>query len=114
MTLRADREMANAAASKLLLRQRRYRRSENDLGADIAAWRPALVVGAGLAAGGLLGRLRISRAARAVATTVNITMMVVRSSIGSIALAALFGRRQFSDEATSGQTRADQKSKPLA
>jgi len=111
VTLRADRENANAAASTLLRRQRRYRRSENDLGADIAAWRPALVVGTGLAAGALLGRLRISRIARAVVATVNITKMVVRSSI---ALAALFGRRQFTDEATSGQTRADQGSKPLA
>ena len=113
MNLRADRDKANAAANRLALRQRRYRRSKNDLGADIATWQPVVLVGGGLIAGSLLSRLRIARVARAAMTTVSVTMMIARTTFGSIALAALFGRH-ITDEAGSDRAGIDHGSKPSA
>ncbi|HMM66477.1 MAG TPA: hypothetical protein PKC03_06010 [Dokdonella sp.] len=94
MRLFRDRRRAQAAANTLILRRHQFREQSAWLHDGVERHQPAILVGGGLLAGWLLGRLSVVGAARRATTAMSLGATLMRSSLGPIVLATLLGRRR--------------------
>lgn len=94
MKLIHDRKRAQAAANTLVLRRQQFREQSAWVHDGVERHRPAILVGGGLLAGWLLGRLSVVGAARRATAAMSLGATLMRSSLGPIVMATLLGRRR--------------------
>lgn len=94
MRLFRDRQLAKIAADNLVRRRGKFRAQTAWLHDGVERHRPALLVGGGLMAGWLLGRLSVPGALRRVGTALSLGIALLRSPLGPLSLAVVFGRKR--------------------
>lgn len=104
MSLKLDRQHVQRAARSLSVQRRQLHRQTQELSDGFERFRPVLLVGAGLVAGLLVGRGKLTDATKAVASIAGLGMTLMRSSIGTIVLSRTF--RASAESAAQPATRA--------
>ena len=88
MPRRKDLAIVRVAAGELIASRQALRRETTWLRDGFERYRPAILVGGGFVAGMLIGRKQFSSAARSIASTANLSLALLRSSLGSMLIAA--------------------------
>ena len=99
MNRHKDLAIVRAAARELIVRRQGLRQQTTCLRDGFERYRPAILFGGGFVAGLLIGQQRFSSAVRSIASTANLGFVLLRSSLGSMLIAATLRKASSPDSA---------------
>lgn len=104
--LKKDRQLVREAAMHLIAERGRFDRQTVRLREGFDRYRPALLLGGGFAMGVLLGRKQFVQATRSLASMTSLGFNLMRSSLGSMIVAATFRKAPRSSQPVPGPAQA--------
>lgn len=106
--LRTDRQLVRDAALRVIGERQKFHRHATQLRDGYDRYRPVILLGGGFVAGFLIGRKQFPQAARSVFSMASLGFSLMRSSLGSMLIAATLRRIPAADNATSRSAEENQ------
>lgn len=106
--LRTDRQLVRDAALRVIGERQKFHQHAAELRDGYDRYRPVILLGGGFAAGFLIGRKHFPQAVRSVFSMASLGFSLMRSSLGSMLVAATLRKIPAADKAPSRTAEGDQ------